>query len=101
MEENVSKSTNTHRVQHKRTNAVINRLSRIEGHVRAIKRMLQEEKSCPDVLIQLAAVKSAIQKASQIVLEDHIESCLSQAVEKGDTDQEWESLKEALHKYIG
>ena len=101
MEENVSKSTNTHRVQHKRTTAVINRLSRIEGHVRAIKRMLQEEKSCPDVLIQLAAVKSAIQKASQIVLEDHIESCLSQAVEKGDTDQEWESLKEALHKYIG
>ena len=101
MEEPTRDSASDQRAQHKRTTALINRLSRIEGHVRAIKRMLQEEKPCPDVLIQLAAVRSAIQKVSQIVLEDHIESCLSQAVEKGETDQEWESLKEALHKYIG
>jgi len=101
MEENTRDSIRDQHSQHKQTTAVINRLSRIEGHVRAIKRMIQEDKPCPDVLIQLAAVKSAIQKTSQIVLEDHVESCLSQAVEKGETDQEWESLKEALHKYIG
>ncbi len=101
MEENAHKTINDQPSQHKRSTAVINRLSRIEGHVRAIKRMIQEDKPCPDVLIQLAAVKSAIQKTSQVVLEDHIESCLSQAVEKGETDQEWDSLKEALHKYIG
>ena len=86
--------------QHQQTKAVINRLSRIEGHVRAIKRMVEENQDCPDVLIQLAAVKSAIQKTAQIVLEDHIESCLLQAASKGQADEEWVSLKEALHKYI-
>ncbi len=101
MEENTHDSISDQHHHHKRTTAVINRLSRIEGHVRAIKRMIQEDNPCPDVLIQLAAVKSAIQKTSQVVLEDHMESCLSQAVEKGETDQEWNSLKEALHKYIG
>ena len=85
---------------HKRTPQVVNRLSRIEGHIRAIKRMLKEDKPCPDVLIQLAAVKSAVQKAAQVVLEDHIESCLGQAVIRGASSEEWHSLKEALDKYI-
>ncbi len=72
----------------------------VEGHIRAIKRMLQEDRPCPEVLIQLAAVKSAVQKASQIVLEDHIQSCLTEAVAKGATEEEWESIKKALDKYI-
>ncbi len=86
--------------QHKKTLLVINRLSRIEGHIRAIKRMLKENRPCPDVLIQLAAVKSAVRKTAQVVLEDHIESCLGQAATKGTSDKEWQSLKEALDKYI-
>ncbi len=85
---------------HGKTQLVINRLSRVEGHIRAVKRMLEEERPCPEVLIQLAAVKSAIQKASQIVLEDHIQSCLTEAVAKGATEEEWQSLKKALDKYI-
>ena len=85
---------------HGKTALVINRLSRIEGHVRAIKRMIEEEKPCPDVLIQLAAVRSAVKKTAQVVLEDHIESCLSQAAFKGEANQEWQSLKEALDKYV-
>ncbi len=89
-----------HTGKHTKTRVVINRLSRIEGHIRAIKRMLEEDKPCPEVLIQLAAVKSAVQKASQIVLEDHIESCLGEAALKGNTEEEWQRLKEALDKYI-
>jgi CsoR family transcriptional regulator, copper-sensing transcriptional repressor len=85
---------------HGKTHLVINRLSRIEGHVRAIKRMIEEGKPCPDVLIQLAAVRSAVKKTAQVVLEDHIESCLGQAAAKGDLSQEWQSLKEALDKYV-
>jgi len=87
--------------QHKKTPLVINRLSRIEGHVRAIKRMLKEGRPCSDVLIQLAAVKAAVQKAAQVVLEDHIESCLDEAAIKGTSNEEWRKLKEALDKYIG
>jgi DNA-binding FrmR family transcriptional regulator len=85
---------------HGKTQVVINRLSRVEGHIRAIKRMLEEERPCPEVLIQLAAVKAAIHKASQLVLEDHIQSCLTQAVAKGEAHDEWQSLKRALDKYI-
>jgi DNA-binding FrmR family transcriptional regulator len=85
---------------HQHTHAVINRLSRIEGHIRAIKNMLEEERSCPEVLIQLAAVKSAIAKASRLVLEDHMESCLYKATKANAPEKEWESLKEALGKYV-
>jgi DNA-binding FrmR family transcriptional regulator len=85
---------------HQHTQEVVNRLSRIEGHVRAVKRMLKEGRPCPDVLIQLAAVKSAVERASRVVLEDHLESCLRNAALDGRSDQEWQSLKEALDKYI-
>jgi DNA-binding FrmR family transcriptional regulator len=85
---------------HKHTKAVINRLSRIEGHIRAIKIMVEEERPCPEILIQLAAVKSAITKASRLVLEDHMESCLYKATVASAPEQEWESLKEALGRYV-
>jgi len=85
---------------HKHSQAVINRLSRIEGHIRAIKNMLEEERPCPDILIQLAAVKSAITKASRLVLEDHMESCLYKVAKASTPEKEWESLKAALGKYI-
>lgn len=93
-------STPEARHHHTKTSSVVNRLSRIEGHIRAVKRMLEEGKPYPDVLIQLAAVKSAVQKTAQVVLEDHIESCLSKATVNEMTDQDWNSLKEALDRYI-
>lgn len=85
---------------HKHREKVTHRLSRIEGHVRAIKRMLNEDRTCADILIQLAAVKSAVEKVSRIVLEDHVEYCLSNAADTGKSEDEWRSLKEALDKYI-
>ena len=54
--------------EHKHTKEVINRLSRIEGHVRAVKGMVEEGRACPDVLIQLAAIRSAVEQASRVVL---------------------------------
>ena len=87
--------------QHGQTALVVNRLSRIEGHVRAIKRMVEDGKPCPDVLIQLAAIRAAIQKTAQVVLEDHIESCFNKAAARDTGEEEWRSLKEALEQYIG
>lgn len=80
---------------------MINRLSRIEGHVRAIKRMIESGAPCPEVLIQLAAVGSAVQKTARVVLEDHIDSCLTQAAKDGTAAGELRSLKDALDRYIG
>ena len=100
MRKSKSPDNSVRTAHHGKTHLVVNRLSRIEGHIRAIKRMIEEEQPCPDVLIQLAAVRSAVKKTAQVVLEDHIESCLSQAAFKGEANQEWQSLKEALDKYV-
>jgi DNA-binding FrmR family transcriptional regulator len=86
--------------EHKQTKAVIDQLARTAGHVTSIKRMVEDGRDCPDVLIQLAAVRSAIDRAARIVLEDHIESCLRDAATKGTTEDEWDRLKQALDRYI-
>lgn len=86
--------------EHHQTKVVIDQLARTAGHVTAIKRMVEEGRSCPDVLIQLAAVRAAIDRASRIVLEDHIESCLRGAASNGLADDEWDRLKEALDRFI-
>jgi DNA-binding FrmR family transcriptional regulator len=85
---------------HQQTKAVLNRLSRTEGHVRAVRRMVEEGRDCADVLIQLAAIRSAVDRVARLVLEDHVESCLRQAVSNGTPDDEWDSLKTALDRFI-
>lgn len=85
---------------HRHTKAIADQLARTAGHVTSIRRMLEEGRPCADVLIQLAAVRAAIDRASRLVLEDHIESCLRGAAANGVADEEWELLKEALDKFI-
>jgi CsoR family transcriptional regulator, copper-sensing transcriptional repressor len=89
-----------HAAHHTQTASVINRLSRIEGHVRAIKRMIETGEPCTDVLIQLAAVNAAVHKTARVVLDDHIDSCLTHAAREGTTAREVKKLKEALDRYI-
>lgn len=86
--------------EHRQTKAVVDQLARTAGHVSSIKRMIEEGRSCPDVLIQLAAVRAAIDRAAKIVLEDHIESCLRGAASNGMADEEWSRLKKALDRFI-
>ena len=85
---------------HRQTQAVAAQLARPAGHVASIKRMVEEGRSCPDVLIQLAAVRAAIDRAARLVLEDHVESCLRGAASNGDGDAEWARLKQALDTFI-
>jgi CsoR family transcriptional regulator, copper-sensing transcriptional repressor len=92
--------TFNHGHQHQRTKEVVNRLSRIEGHVHAVKGMVQEGRACPEVLIQLAAIRAAVEQVSRVVLSDHVESCLRGAAATGAADEEWVSLKDALDKFI-
>ena len=87
-------------VQHKRRKEVSDRLSRIEGHVRGLKKMVEEDKPCPEILLQVVAVRAALDKVARIVLEDHVETCLKEAVTSGETERHLEELKEALSKLI-
>jgi CsoR family transcriptional regulator, copper-sensing transcriptional repressor len=86
---------------HRQTKSVVDQLARTAGHVSSIKRMVEEGRPCPDVLVQIAAVKSALNRVSRLVLEDHIESCLIGAVGNQDEiEKEWERLKEALDRFV-
>ena len=85
---------------HRHTKAVADQLARTAGHIASIKRMVETGQPCADVLIQLAAVRAAIDRASRLVLEDHVESCLRGAAHNGLADEEWRRLKEALDKFI-
>jgi len=76
------------------------RMARIEGHVHAIRAMLAEDRPCPEVLVQLAAVKGAINQVARLVFEDHLDSCVRHAAGKGEVDAEIESLKTALSGYF-
>jgi DNA-binding FrmR family transcriptional regulator len=86
---------------HEHRKAVIDRLSRIEGHVRAIKRMVEEDVECPDVLIQIAAVRSALNGVGRVILEDHVKSCLIDAVREGDFEDSFKDLTNSLDRFIG
>ena len=66
--------------------AVINRLSRAIGHLQSIKTMVETDRDCSEVLIQLSAVKSAINNTGKVILQDHIQHCLVDANETGDMD---------------
>lgn len=84
---------------HKERKNVINRLSRIVGHTEAIKKMYIDEKNCEDILIQISAVKSALNNVGKVILQDHIDSCIVQAVENEDMDA-IENLKTAIDKFM-
>lgn len=79
---------------------IINRLSRIEGHIRGVKTMVQESRPCPDVLVQIAAVRGALDRVARIILDEHLTECIARAAKEGNIDVEIEELKAALDRFI-
>ncbi len=79
---------------------LITRLNRIEGQIRGIKNMIEEEKCCVDVLVQVNAAKSALNSVGVMLLETHIRDCVEDAVEKGQCAEIIEQLTEVMKKYI-
>lgn len=76
--------------------AVLNRLKTARGHLDAVIRMVEDDTYCPDLMKQLAAVQGSIERASRIVLRNHLETCVSAAMVAGRTDEIVEELMEAL-----
>lgn len=84
---------------HEHTKAVLNRMSRAIGHMNAVKKMLEDGRDCSDVLIQLSAIKSEITGVSKVILKDHIDHCIVDAVKENDEDA-IENLKGAIDKLL-
>lgn len=79
---------------------VVNRLSRIEGHIRGIKSMVQSDRACPDVLVQIAAVRGALDRVARLILDEHLTQCIARAAEEGNIEAEIEELKSALDRFL-
>ena len=84
---------------HEHTKAVLNRMSRAIGHMNAVKKMIEDGRDCSDVLIQLSAIKSEITGVSKVILKDHIDHCIVDAVKENDDDA-IENLKGAIDKLL-
>ena len=85
--------------KHEHTKAVLNRMSRAIGHMNAVKKMIEDGRDCSDVLIQLSAIKSEITGVSKVILKDHIDHCIVDAVKENDEDA-IEHLKGAIDKLL-
>jgi DNA-binding FrmR family transcriptional regulator len=79
---------------------IVNRLSRIEGHVRGIKTMVHESRPCPEVLVQIAAVRGALDRVARLILDEHLSECIRRAVSEGNIESELEELRAALDRFL-
>ena len=94
-----SKIIHAHTHSHTQTNQVKKRLNTIIGHLEGVVNMIEEGRDCSEVLVQLSAVSSSIRKLKSLILKDHIEHCVVDAVQQGDTET-LVKLNAALDKFI-
>lgn len=88
-----------HSHSHENTKAVLNRLSRAIGHLQSVRRMVEDGRDCTDVLVQVAAVRSAIDNTGKVILQDHLKHCILDAARNGD-QQAIDDLCQAIDQYI-
>lgn len=79
--------------------AVERRLRKIEGQVRGLIKMLEEDKSCEEILIQIGSVKSALHKTGQVILESHLHHCVLDGIKEGRGDETLKKLSSALEQF--
>ena len=97
--EDLHKHDHTHTHDPEEIKAIVNRLSRAVGHLDSVKRMVQNGQDCSDVLIQLSAVKAEINNAGKLILKEHMEHCIVEAVEEHDTEA-IEKMNSAIDKFM-
>ena len=91
--------TFSHGHLHENKQSIINRLSRASGHLEKVKRMVDEDAECANILVQLTAVRSALDNAGKVILKDHLRHCIVDAVKEGDDDA-IDDLCKAIDKYM-
>lgn len=84
---------------HKNKKAVLHRLAKAGGHLESVMRMIESDRDCSEVLVQLAAVRSAINNAGKVLLQDHITECVTEAVRHND-EQKIADLNKAIERFM-
>jgi CsoR family transcriptional regulator, copper-sensing transcriptional repressor len=75
---------------------VLKRLSRIEGQVRGLSRMVEEDRYCIDLITQVSAVRAALKRVEEEVLRDHVAHCVEHAISSGDAEDQRQKVKELM-----
>ncbi len=88
-----------HTHTHTQTKAVLNRMARLIGHLQATKKMIEDGRDCSEVLIQLSAVDAAIRATMKVILKDHIDHCIVEAVKIGDQET-LDKLNDAIEQLM-
>jgi len=111
MGENTGRASGTHGTDHghdsfrhsysKDKAQLVRRLSRIEGQVRGIARMIEREEYCVDILQQTAALRAAVDAVSIMVLEDHVQGCVRTAAERGEADKYVDEVLDVVRRTLG
>lgn len=105
MDENKSTGMEECEIRHKYRSAkeekdLISRLNRIEGQVRGVKAMVQDERYCTDILVQISAIQSALNGFSRTLLSSHVKSCVVEEIKNGDADKAVDELCETIRKML-
>ena len=85
--------------KHADVEAVKKRLKRIEGQIRGIIRMIEEDKSCEEILIQIGSAKAALHKTGQVILEGHLHTCVLDGIREGDEEETINKLSNAIEQF--
>ena len=91
--------TLSHDHVHENQRAIVNRLSRALGHLEKVRQMVEDGADCTEVLVQLSAVRSALDNAGKVILKDHLRHCIVDAVSDGDDDA-IDNLCTAIDKFM-
>ncbi|GIN85935.1 transcriptional regulator [Heyndrickxia sporothermodurans] len=83
----------------KEKDQLINRLKRIEGQVRGIQNMIENDRYCVDILVQVSAINAALKKVSLNLLERHTHHCVTDAIKNGDGDEAIQELMEVFERF--
>ena len=98
-DDTIIRHSHGHSHTHTQTKAVLNRMARLIGHLESTKRMIEDGRDCSEVLIQLSAVDAALRAVGRIILKDHIEHCIVEAIQEGD-NQAIEELNKAIDQFM-
>ncbi|SDJ15641.1 metal-sensitive transcriptional regulator [Natribacillus halophilus] len=93
-------STHEKRTVQPNKQELLNRLKRIEGQVRGVQKMIDEDKYCVDILHQISAIQSAMKKVSVGLMEDHTHHCVVNAIEKGNKEETIEELMDVMKRMM-
>ena len=89
----------SHTHKHTETKAVLNRMARLIGHLQSVRRMVEEGRDCSEVLLQISAVDAALKNVGKIILKDHMEHCIVDAVQDNDREA-LARLEQAIDRFV-